>query len=267
MRQASAGNARAGCLKAGAGPVFESPCFGLYLCSMGETNSSGSVHQSWRHHARKALQANAFCRGMAGSFALISLFSETVSLENYETADAINAIIIGWDRIAGSVGRWIGVLPLMPALDATVINILIFLASVTLPSLFGILELVGPIWKERNRREWFVTFVLPPAMFLSLGYIFVCGPLLFFTGNLEFLKQSVPEGLPDNAFMTFTSQSHYLSYVLMSLVMPFIVALLIKPYRRGVLLIAGALCTVEVLYFAPVAGDQVRAFTRWMQSG
>ena len=231
---------------------------------MEETLSTARVQEGCYRSALNAVKANAFFRGVVGSFALISLFAEAVSLENYEVARAINAIVVGWDHIARWIGNAIGWLPFVPELDATFVNILAFLVSVTIPALFGILELVRPLWGNRHQQAWLVTMVLPAGMFICLSFLFVCGPLLFFSGNLEFLKQSVHEGLPQNPFMMVASQAHYLSYLLMSLVMPFVVALLLKAYRFGVLMTAGIIFTVQALYFAPVVGDWVRLFSEAM---
>lgn len=123
-----------------------------------------------------------------------------------------------------------------------------------------------PIWDNSNKQEWFIARVLPPILMACISYIFIFGPLLFFTGNFEFLKQSHPEGLPGSGLMSFASQLHYLSFVFLSLVMPFVFALFVKPYRLGVLLIAGTLLTVQVLYHAPMVGDRIQTFTDLMHS-
>lgn len=101
-------------------------------------------------------------------------------------------------------------------------------------------------------------------MAIALSYLFIAGPMLFFTGNLEFLKDAVPPGLEHDEFMRFAANSHYFSYVGMTVVMPFIVALLVAPYRVGCLTVVGFLAAVELLSFAPVVGEHIRQFSDYV---
>ncbi|MEM6899418.1 MAG: hypothetical protein AAF583_06585 [Pseudomonadota bacterium] len=220
----------------------------------------------WLSTFSRLVRANAFVRGLAGSFAFISLFSEIVGLENYETARAINAMIIGWDWVAGQIGSAIGFIPFVPEVDVITVNIIVFMTSVTIPSLFGTYEMVQPIWSARNKDEFFMTMVLPPLMGLGLAYLFLVGPYMYFTGNFEWLKSDVPHLFADSTLMHVLSQSQYYAYIGMSLLLPFQVAMLVKPYRHAVLLVSGCLFTVQSLYFAPMIGDVIRQFADTMYS-
>ena len=216
---------------------------------------------------RIILSTNSLVRGFVGTFALISLVSEFVGLENYEIAKALNAIVIGWDLIAVRIGQFITfLLPFIPELNATAINTLAFLASVSIPSLFGVMEMFMPIVRSGKEELSLTLRFITPLLIFCLFYIFIVGPVLYFTGNLEWLRETAPLAQSNSKMFNHLSDMHYISHLFIMLVMPFWVALLVKPYRIGAFFVLGGILMVEALYYAPITSKYIVSFSDFIYS-
>lgn len=73
-------------------------------------------------------------RGIATAFLLLALVPEFTSLEKYEFLRGFHATIIGWNYVAGAIGDAIGKLPILPHLESSTVNTILFAISFGLPS-------------------------------------------------------------------------------------------------------------------------------------
>lgn len=216
----------------------------------------------WVEHVKKSLEATAFWRGCTGALALITLLAKLVNLENYEVARAINAILIGWSIVASYIGGLIGKIPLIPALDVTAVNLGLFMMSVTIPALFGVAALYGEAWgkeKTDSGRERF----FPAIMFLALSLLFLFGPYLFFYGGFDHVAQNAARFHVEGVWPSpeFRGKLEVAPIIMLTMGMPFLFALTLRPYRLGACFLMGAILIVEVSYYAPSLQDYIRGFS------
>ena len=134
--------------------------------------------------------------------------------------------------------------------------------SVTLPALFGVFDMYREDWKTTNRKLS-LEQIAQVIMSVALGVLFVFGPFLFFYGVFDQVVQNVA-GLHEETLWPSGEFRGYLEVaplVLLTMAMPFIFALTIKPYRLGAALVLGSLAMVQIFYFAPVLGDYIKELT------
>ena len=216
----------------------------------------------WVEHIKKSLEATAFWRGCTGTLAFITLLAQFVNLENYEVARAINAILIGWSIVASYIGDLIGKIPFVPALDATAVNLALFMTSVTIPALFGGAALYGEAWgKEKidlGRERFF-----PAIMLAALSVLFLFGPYLFFYGAFDQIAENAARYHAESVWPSpeIRGNLEVAPIVMLTMGMPFIFALTLRPYRLGTCFLLGAIFIVELSYYAPFLQDYIRDFS------
>lgn len=217
----------------------------------------------WKRVA-KFFWLNTFVRGFFGALSAITLFADVIGLESYEAARAIHALIAGWSVVTHQIGALIGQLPFIPDLSAGTVNTIVFMGTVTIPALFGIRKFMDPLSLPGLPKKllWTINWAAP----FMLGYIFVFGTIVFQGGDPAALHLNQPVPVSES-LLPFISEGQRLSLFFISVVMQFVIAGWLKPFRMGLLAFAGVIAAAELLYFAPLVGPQVRAWTDGVLGG
>jgi hypothetical protein len=214
--------------------------------------------------AAKFLWLNTFARGFIGALSAITLLADVVGLESYEAARAIHTLVVGWSVVADQIGALVGQLPFIPDLSAATVNTIVFMGTVTIPALFGIRKFMGPVSVPGlpTWLRWSINWAAP----LMLGYIFIFGTIVFQGGDPAALQLKQPVPVHDS-LLPFISEGQRLSLFAISIVMQFVIAGWLKPFRMGLFTFAGVIAAAELLYFAPFVGPHVRAWTDGILGG
>lgn len=211
---------------------------------------AAGARRPWTRVA-KLLWLNTFVRGFVGALSAITLLADVVGLESYEAARAIHALVVGWSAVTHQIGQLIGQLPFIPDLSAGTVNTIFFMGAVTVPALFGIRKFMEPLSMPGMPKWmlWTINWVAP----VMLGYTFVFGTVVFQGGDPASLQLKQPVPVHDS-LLPFISEGQRLSLFAISIVMQFVIAAWLKPFRMGLLTFAGVIAAVELLYFAPFVG-------------
>jgi len=200
---------------------------------------------------KRLASTNTFIRGFCGAFAAMSITADVFSLENYEVARSIVHAVAAWNELASAIGVFVGALPFLPSLSVAAVNSIIFLLSVSFPAIFGLYEMFRPIREKASREEWFVRWILPIGSILTFSYIAIAGALLFKGGSTEFLTEWVPAGAEPGSLTHKSAIPVYVGWYGAGIVLPFIIAQFLKPYRQATLILFGFLVCVQLFYSAP----------------
>ena len=203
----------------------------------------------------------SFLRGVLAAISMLTFLSTLFGWPTWEIARFVHATLIQWKTFASWIGGLFGLIPFLPKLSADVVNYLVLLSTVTVPGLYGFFKStfepgsMGPDVDPRVRKmtNW-VGIVAMAMLCIPAGYIFL--ELLKGPEHLNPHWDSIPGVSPQIVLM------QYYLFAAFGSVIPFIFSMTaLKSYRNGVIFVAGALAVCELVYFAPVIGDRMKAFS------
>lgn len=208
---------------------------------------------------KKYVVAFWWLRGAAAAVVIASLVEKITDFSRFEFLRAIHAAIVGWETLARIVGKLIGEIPYIPELSPNVVNALLFVSSVGIPSAFAGFKYITDDYDEKE----FIKYVFSIFWGISLSLLLVYISFEAFKNlSLSMEGEGVVGWYRVNKWQCIRCVFG-ISFGFLFIFMMFLRSFLYLPgFSRGVVHVCVFLITVEVLYLleVPWVHEQINGF-------